>query len=159
MNYFDLVLGFLLVSSFIYGMIKGLARQVFSLAALFLGVYCAFKFSNFAGHFISKWLNTNEIWTSGIAFFCTFISVLVGVTLVGRIAEKLISFATLGFFNHLLGGILGVIKITLVVCVLLSIAELINLRYAFLPKEQLEASFLYQPLKDVGNCIFPYLQW
>ena len=159
MNYFDFVFGIVLAAAFIFGCIKGLVRQVFSIIALFLGVYCAFKFSDFVGHYISQWLNANKMWTSGIAFTITFLFVIIGVVFIGKLAERFISFAALGFFNRFFGGIFGMAKIIFITCILLYIVAILNGKYSFFSTKELESSLCYSPLKDIGNYIFPYLHW
>ncbi len=159
MTYIDLIFGVILIAAFVFGLIKGLVRQIFSLAALFLGVYCAFKFSGFVGSYISGWLNTNEIWISSVAFLITFILVLIGVVLIGKLAERFVSFAALGFFNRLFGGIFGMAKIILIACVVLFVAESLNSKYPLFSSDKLEASLCYKPLKTIENFIFPYLHW
>ena len=159
MNYFDFTFGIILVSAFVFGVVKGIVRQLFSIIALFLGVYCAFKFSGFVGYYISQWLPSDEVYTKAIAFTVIFLFVIIGVIFTGRLAERFISFAALGFFNRFLGGIFAMAKIIFISCVLLYIAEKLNSKHSFFNPKDMQASFCYKPLKEVGDYIFPYLHW
>ena len=106
-------------SGFYFGIMKGIIRQFFGLLALFLGMYCAFKFSQWTGTYIAQWFHTGKAVTQGIAFALTLIIVVVALILVGRFATRLISLAALGFVDKILGELFGILKIA---CILLRIA-------------------------------------
>jgi membrane protein required for colicin V production len=156
MAIFDIIILLILITAFIFGLIKGIIRQVFGLLALFLGVYCAFKFSHWAGGYIAEWFHTSETLTQGLAFALTFAAVVVVVMLVGRFAERLISLAALGFANKILGGIFGLFKFACILCVLLYIAEHFDAQLHFIP-ENIKQSFSFQFFDVIIKMAFPYL--
>jgi membrane protein required for colicin V production len=156
MTIFDIIIVLILVAAFIFGVIKGIIRQVFGLLALFLGVYCAFKFSYWAGGYIAQWFHTSEALTQGLAFALTFAVVVVAVILIGRFAERLISLAALGFVNKILGGLFGLFKFVCILCVLLYIAEHFDAQLHFIP-ENIKQSFSFQFLDAITKMAFPYL--
>jgi len=154
---FDIIILLILVAAFIFGIKKGIIRQVFGLLALFLGVYCAFKFSYWVGGYIIQWFNTGEQLTQGIAFALTFAVVVVVVMLFGRFVARLISFAALGFVDKILGGIFGLLKFTCILCVLFYIVQHFDAQLHFLP-EDIKQSLSFQYLDTITKTVFPYLQ-
>ncbi|MCL2098523.1 MAG: CvpA family protein [Bacteroidales bacterium] len=157
MSIFDIIILLILVAAFIFGMMKGIVRQVFGLLALFLGVYCAFKFSYWAGGYIAQWFHTGEALTRGLAFTVTFTVVVVAVILFGKFVARLINLAALGIFDKILGGIFGALKFACILCVLLYIAQHFDTQFHFLSSE-IKHSFFYQFFDTLTKMSFPYLQ-
>ncbi len=153
----DIIIIVLLASAAIFGAMKGIIRQVFGLLALFLGVYCAFKFSSWAAHYIAMWLHTGEQLTRILAFSVTFIAVMIAVILIGRLIARLASLAALGVIDKILGSVFSVFKVMCILCVLLYIVQHFNGQFHFL-RENITASFSYTFLNKVLQAVFPYLQ-
>jgi membrane protein required for colicin V production len=153
MNYIDIIIGVLLLISVVAGWRQGLVRQVFGILALLLGVFCAYKFSGFTAHHLSKWFAMNEAVTNAVAFAVTFIAVLFLVILIGRIADKFIKMVALGLVNRLLGAVLCALKAVLIISICLIILRSFDL----LPAEKVRDSFFYHPLESIGNTVFPYI--
>ncbi|MDR0738389.1 MAG: CvpA family protein [Prevotellaceae bacterium] len=153
---FDIAIAIVLLVAFIAGVRKGIIRQLFGLAALLLGVYGAFKFSHVAGHYLSEWFKISGPFVQGISFVVVFILILFLVIFVGRIAAKLISLATLGGVDKILGGVFSVLKIVCILCVLQFIAQFFNAQFHFL-SASVETSFFYRFFDTVCRFVFPYL--
>jgi membrane protein required for colicin V production len=153
----DIIILLILAAAFIFGVMKGIIRQVFGLLALFLGVYCAFKFSHWAGTYIAEWFHTSEALTQGIAFALTFIVVVVTVLVFGRFAARLASFAALGLIDKILGGVFALLKFSCILCVLLYIVQRFDAQFHFLSTE-IKQSFFFQFFDTVTKTAFPYLQ-
>jgi membrane protein required for colicin V production len=156
MAIFDIIVLLVFAAAFIFGVVKGIIRQVFGLLALFLGVYCAFKFSFWVGHYITQWFHTNEAFTKGIAFTLTFIIVMIAVILVGRFAARLISFAALGFVDKFFGGLFALLKVACILCVILYIVQHFDAQFHFLP-EYIKQSLSFQYIDAITTKVFPYL--
>jgi membrane protein required for colicin V production len=153
---FDIVIALILLVAFITGVRKGIIRQVFGLAALWLGVYGAFGFSHLAGYYFSEWFNISSRFAQGIAFVAIFILILFLVTLIGRLAAKLISLAMLGGVDKILGGVFSVLKMTCILCVLQFIVQFFNAQFHFL-SASVETSFFYRLFDTICDFVFPYL--
>jgi membrane protein required for colicin V production len=153
MNYIDIIIGLLLLVGIISGWRQGFVRQLFGLLALILGVYCAYRFSHFAAHYIVKWFHWSASVTSSVAFVITFVIVLIGVFFVGRVANRFIKLIALGTLNSFLGALLSLCKWVLVLSVCLVIIH----SFISLPDSQVGGSFFFHFLEKVGNTVFPYL--
>ncbi|MDR3133201.1 MAG: CvpA family protein [Prevotellaceae bacterium] len=154
MNYFDIIIGVLLLVSLVVGWRQGLVRQVFGLLALLLGVFCAYKFSGYTAYYLSKWFALDKAVINAVAFGITFIAVLFLVILAGRVADKFIKMVALGLVNRLLGAVLCVLKVALIISVCLVILK----SFDILPEKKARDSCLYHPLESAGATVFPYLQ-
>ena len=156
MAIFDIIILLILVAALIFGIKKGIIRQVFGLLALFLGVYCSFKFSYWAGSYIAQWFHTGEALTQGIAFAITFTVVVLAVILFGKFVARLISLAALGIFDRILGGIFSILKFACILCVLFYIVEHFDAQFHFL-SEEIKQSFSFRFFDAITKMAFPYL--
>lgn len=155
MNTFDIIIAVLLLFGFIRGIFKGLFVEIASLVALIGGVYGAMHFSYYASDFLNKQLDWDEHYISLTAFALTFIGIVVIVSLAGKILTKIASFAALGILNRILGGVFGFLKIAFILSVVLSFFMKMNNAIPFVNKEEMKASVLIEPVKNVAPMIFP----
>ncbi|MDR0660641.1 MAG: CvpA family protein [Prevotellaceae bacterium] len=157
MNIIDLVILAILIWSIVSGFSKGFVVQVFSLAALFIGVYCAYKLSGFVAGFISESLSTDPTFTDIIAFTITLVGVWILIYMLGKIVHQIVQTVMLGLVNRILGAAFAFLKITLILSILFIVFENLNTGMKMVSQETIDKSFTYKPLKKVGVFIFPYL--
>jgi Uncharacterized membrane protein, required for colicin V production len=158
MNYIDAIILVILLVAAIIGLKKGFVRQLFGLAALFIGVFCAYHFSSFAAGYIVKWFHPGENLTQILAFIVTFLAVLLLIVFLGRLVEGLLRITALGLFNRILGLVFSVAKNALILSILIYLLEALDALWSFLPRETCESSLLYGPFSDWATALFPYLK-
>ena len=155
MSVIDIVLGALILFGLVRGFMKGLFVEVASLISLIAGVYGSIHFSNFAADFLHSKVEWNEKTINITAFAITFVIIVLAIALAGKALTKLADFAALGIINKFLGGVFGALKIGLILSVVLIIFDRMNSTIPFADDEDLEASVLYKPVKDLVPMIFP----
>lgn len=155
MNVFDIVIAALLVFAFVRGLMKGFFIEVASLIALVGGVWGAIHFSHFAGDLLEERVDWEENYIALTAFAITFVAIVIGVSLLGRMLTKMADLAALGLINKLFGGVFALLKSVVILSVIFVFFSKINTTVPFLGEETLEKSILYQPVKDIVPTIFP----
>ncbi len=110
-NPIDLILGLLLGFGFIQGFRKGFLVEVASLAALLLGLWGAFLFSDWVQSLMSSYFTINPILSNAMAYFIVFVGIVVAISWVAKAITKVINMVSLGLLNRFLGSILGGVKI------------------------------------------------
>jgi membrane protein required for colicin V production len=158
MSFFDIILGGLLCYSLYKGIRNGLFVELASLLSLILGIYIAIKFSSVIRNILSGWVHWNPNTIQVIAFILTFIVVVVGVYLMGKLLTNVADFAFLGWINSLGGGIFRLLKTILIVSVFFTIFEKINYHNYLAKKETLDKSLFYNPIQKVAGFIFPSIE-
>jgi membrane protein required for colicin V production len=73
------------------------------------------------------------------------------------LADKVVNAASLGFVNRLFGIVFGLLKSVLIMSVLFTVLNAIDVRRSFLPKETIEQSRFYNPISDIAPAIFPII--
>ena len=99
----------ILVGGFI-GYRQGFLMELFSFAALILGVLGAFKLLGYAIVWLSDQFNINETILPYVAFAVVFIAILIAVKLIGKIIKVSIDKTFLGRVDQVAGAALGVLK-------------------------------------------------
>lgn len=146
-----IVLGFGLVKGFF----KGLFVELASLIGLVAGVYGAYYFSGYCANFLREHFNWNEDYLQISAFALTFLLILLSIIVAGKALTKLADFAALGLLNKFLGGLFGLLKMTVIIGVLIMLFALINSNLVLVEEKTLQTSIFYEPIKAIASNIFP----
>ena len=102
----DVVFAILVVLAVIKGYQRGLIMGLFSLVAVIIGLAAALKLSTVVAGYIGKAVKVTEEWLPLISFIVVFVIVLLLIRLAGKLVEKTIQVAMLGWLNRLAGAIL-----------------------------------------------------
>ena len=139
----DIICGILLLYGVWRGWSKGVIVQLSGIIGLFLGGYLAWHYSEPVG----RWIGAEDM-----------LGQVAGFLILGRMLRGMFRFAGLGVFDHLGGLLLGGIKVALLLYVLINTYESANQVRHWTSNKGIEQSFLYKPIKEVGELAFPYLQ-
>jgi len=154
----DLILGGFLLYGFVKGIWKGLFTELASLLSLLLGLFIAIKFSGFTAGLLQGIYTGNPKYIAIAAFGITFIAVVAGVIVLGKVFTSLASLASLGIVNRILGGVFGLIKTALILSVSLNFFLKINNTGLLAKEETLQNSVFFYPVLQISETIFPVLQ-
>jgi len=157
MNYIDLILFLPFIYGVYRGFTKGLIYEAATLAALILGVYGAFKFSNFTTDFIVNNFGATGENLPWISFAITFVLIVIVVHLIAKVLTTVLKAVALGFINQFLGIIFSIFKIAFILSVVLVIFDPITKNSNVVSEESKSKSLLYYPIKKIAPSLFPYL--
>lgn len=157
MNYFDIIVGILLIFALVKGFKNGLIIEFASLAALVLGVFGAIKFSALTQEWLIRYWQNDYI--NIVAFFITFILIVIVVHLLAKLLDSLVKAVALGVINRVLGAAFALLKYGFILSVLLAVFASFDKTWDLIPQKTKESSFLYQPLSNFAPKIFPYLNF
>ncbi|MDX9904426.1 MAG: CvpA family protein [Bacteroidales bacterium] len=158
MNWIDFVIIALLAFGLIQGFINGLIIEIAELAALVLGIWGAIHFSGWTAGKLSGWFDMQSSWTGIVAFAVTFIAIVIGVYLLGKLLDTLLKAMALGFVVKSLGAVFGVLKAALILSVIFVFLNSIDEKRHFLPSSTISKSILYNPIADLVPAIFPLVE-
>ena len=136
------------------GLVKGLVKQVASLAGLVCGLLVGRAFYMPVGGFFVKIFKLSVEASHITAFVLILILVPLLFSLVGWLLSKLLSAISLGWINRLLGGLVGVLKFALLAGVIITGIEIFDQRDSLIAEEQKEASVLYYPIYEATGIFF-----
>ena len=140
------------------GFQHGLIIEVFTLLALFVGIYAGIHFSDYT----SKWLRENFSWESdylpAIAFTLTFLGVGAMVYFAGKMIEQAAKVTALSPANKFFGVLFALLKMTYFLSVFIVLLESYDDKGHFIPLKMKEESLLYKPISNVSTALTPALK-
>lgn len=152
MDFIDIVLAGLLG----YSAYKGLKNELFvelaSLISFFIGIYIAVKFSYVVGTFIGESKSAKVA-----AFVITLIGVIIGIHLLAKVFSGIANFVFLGWLNKLGGAFFAILKTTLLLGIVLSLFQKVNINDALVSKETQEKSLFFNPILKTSEFMLPVL--
>lgn len=149
MNALDIAV-FVLVGLLVFnGVRKGIIISLATLIGLLLGLYAAIHFSNYTTKFLTEHFQASASWLPILSFTITFMVVIFLVILIGKVIEKMVSIAGMGLLNHLLGGVLGLIKGIIFVSVVLFIITSFDVKERLITPKVKKESLVYQQFAKV----------
>lgn len=155
MGFIDIVLAALLVFGLIKGLRNGLFVEFASLIAFFVGIYAAIKFSYVVKALLEPHVSWSPKTIQVTAFVLTLIVVVVTVHLLAKIFTGIADFAFLGWLNTVGGGLFATIKTILLLGIVLSLFQKVNLNNMMLSKETQENSLLFNPILTTSEVLLP----
>jgi len=152
MNWLDLVLAAIIAISVGTGIWKGFFRLSIGLAATVISILLACWFYGLAASFYTPYLKQTSL-----ANFLGFITILVGVQLLGLLLAKILSMAMktagLGWLDRLLGGVFGLVRAILIT----SVFVMILTAFSWSPQPTAVAESYLAPYVMEGARIIVYL--
>ncbi|MHB9142751.1 MAG: CvpA family protein [Paludibacter sp.] len=154
MNSLDLILLIPIALGFVFGLFKGLIRELASLAAIVLGIYGAKLLTPMVSDFLTSKFDFSSKTSQPIAFLLIFLVIGIGLLFLAKILDKIFEAMYLGGLNKLLGGLFGGLKFALIVSVLLNVFNALDSRFSILSAETKENSIGYKPLMKLGPTLW-----
>ena len=140
MSPFDYFILTVLIASSIYGVYRGLIKEILSLTGLVLSFYLASNFDNSLANLIPIENKSDFLIIS--AFILIFVSTLILTSLLIKIISKALKFAGLTILNRFFGFIFGMARGLVVVLVILYLNQLIPFINLIDPAESTLIPFL-----------------
>lgn len=158
MNFIDILIIVPVIYAGYKGFKHGLIIEVFTLLALFVGLYAGIHFSDF----IAEYLKTTFSWDSEylpiVSFTLIFLGIGAMVFFAGKTIEQMVKVVHLTPLNKFFGVFFAVLKMLYIVSVILVIAESYDEKGDFFPEEKKESSLLYSPVKGISTTTIPGME-
>ena len=152
---FLIVLGIGLVM----GIIKGAIMQMATLVGIVLGIYLAYLFYKpFAAILVNSFHFSNQV-AVPVAFLILFVAGGIGLYIVGWLLAKIFKAASLSWFDRLAGGVLGMLKMALVLGIFLNLYTSAHDKITGKETEKSSHSMLYNSIKELPNMILPLIDF
>jgi len=149
---FDILFVIFVGGGFWWGYQKGIIYSVFSLAAYFIGIIVALKFSYIAVKFLHTSLSLGPQALAIIAFILMFLLIVLLVRGVAWALEEILKSFSLNMINQLIGGVIFSLISVYVLCVMI---WLLN-RWNVFPDHQKMTSHVYPYIANLGPTVVDY---
>lgn len=109
MNLLDGIFLIIIVASSLYGVFKGLIKEVISILAIIVGLIVSSRLYDKASPLVTA-RGVNEQVSAILSFFLLFVIVFIALILLGKLLHKLVHASFLGWLNRLGGVGFGLIR-------------------------------------------------
>ncbi|MCD7976719.1 MAG: CvpA family protein [Tannerellaceae bacterium] len=156
MNWLDILILCLAGIGFMKGLFDGVIKQVVSLIALVVAVFFCGKGAVWLRDYIAAldWIPAE--WVTVASYVAAFLLIMIVVMLAGEIVHRVIGVTPLSPFNHVAGGLFGLVLAVLFMSLLLNRLELADRTVAVIPAETKIESRFYFPVKEILPTIYPH---
>jgi membrane protein required for colicin V production len=141
----DAIFVFILGLAVFKGLRKGFVMAIFSMVSFIIGIALAIKLSAVTASYLHQETNIQAKWLPAIAFVIILIATIILINLGGKIIEKGLDLALLGWANKIMGAIFFVV----LYCLLLSSAIFYLEKMHILTDKKLDASICYPYIKPI----------
>lgn len=156
-NFLDIIIIIPLLLFAWQGYKKGFIIEVATLAALILGLFFAFYFSDYAANLLNEYFTIDEKYIAALSFIVTFIVVVIAIIAIGKILQKLIDIILLGFLNRAAGAVFGIIKGALILSILLLIINYFDTNQNLIKEEYKDNSIFYEHVASFAPKLYDWL--
>ena len=151
MSPFDYFILTLLIVSSVYGVYRGLIKEVLSLTGLVLSFYLASNFDNLLASIVPIENKSDFLIIS--AFILIFVSTLILTSILIKLISKILKLAGLSIVNRFFGFVFGIARGLVIVLVILYLNQLIPFINLIDPAE----SLLIPLLDPIFSFVLEYL--
>jgi membrane protein required for colicin V production len=127
-NWIDLLSLAILALFFISGLIKGLIREVMTLAGVILSFFAALHLAGLAAPWIEKWVVLPPKLSLFAGFLLVFVALLVVFHILGYVIYRVVRATPLTFLDRLAGGVFGLCKGSLIIFLVLLVLSIVPMR-------------------------------
>ncbi len=145
MNSLDVFILLPLALGFIFGLFRGLIRELASFLALVLGIYGAQYTAPQLTALVGAFFELSPKIASVLSYLLSFVVLAFLLLLLARWVDKLLALSVLGLANKLIGALFGALKLALLVSLLLNVANFFDWNFSVFSAENRKASFAYTP--------------
>lgn len=159
MNVIDIIVLVLLLISAISGFIKGFILSIASFIGFFLGIIVSFRLAGTVQEILMAVTGSEGRYLYFAGFLLCFALVVALVHLVGKVIEKAVKMAALGFLNRIAGAVFGALRSLLVLSALIYALSYIDPQDRLITPEQQDSSLFYQPLEKILPAFLPFIRY
>ena len=157
MNWFDILVGILLLIAFINGYRKGLIMQLVGLATIILAAIFGGRLAEKILPEIHRLLELSPNTARVLSFVLAFALIAIVLSLIGRLLQKFIDVVLLSFVNRLLGSVIAMATMMLFLSILLNLVLMLDRNETVIDRKTRQESFFFERVEAVVPAIIPYL--
>jgi membrane protein required for colicin V production len=109
LNWIDVLLGIVIVTSVLTAFGAGFARAGVGFVAMIVGLFAGFWFYGIVGFYVMDYVSSRAI-ANLIGFFVIFFGVLIVGAVVGMLLARFFKWVGLSWLDRLLGGACGLVR-------------------------------------------------
>jgi membrane protein required for colicin V production len=151
MNGIDIAILVVLCGFLLKGLLRGLFKEVCSLAGLFVGAFLAFRYHGPLADALLEQADIPAQIAVAICFTVLFLATMEFFMVLGFLLSRFVKLLFLGGFNRLIGGVFGLSQGVLLLAVVLFALSLRPLPWGM--DSMMKGAYLAPPFVDLGDAV------
>lgn len=158
MNYIDFIIVLVVLVGALYGLIKGVFRQLGSLGGFVAGILVARFFGRSFGSLLQQMFDLPTGVSRIIAYSLLFLVVYLVCLQLMKLIHHLSHQVALGWLDRLGGALFGAVKYLVILSILLNLVHIVDRKIRLLPAHEVATSQCYQYTLRVAPALFAIAQ-
>ena len=158
MNYIDFIIVLIVLIGALYGLIKGVFRQLGSLGGFVAGVLVSRLFGGSFASLLQQMFDlpagVSRIAAYSLLFLLVYLICLQLMRLIHHISQQV----ALGWLDRLAGALFGALKDLVIFSILLNLVHIIDPKVRMLPAREVSTSHLYGYALRIAPALFAIAQ-
>jgi membrane protein required for colicin V production len=126
---------------------QGLFIGILSILAFFIGIILAFRFMNWGAELLADKVESLTFMLPFVAFILIFLAVTITIRILAYIIKKALDLTILGTFDSFAGAILGILKWSIMISLLIWVANSFEFQ---VPEEMKKGAVVYPVIVPVA---------
>jgi len=157
-SYLDLLLLIPIGLAIWRGWRNGFVMEVFSMLALFVGLYAGVHLSDWMSNFLREKFEMGGSNLPIVSFVVVLVLVFVGLFFLGKLITQTVSAGGAERWNQIGGAFFSLTKTLLFLSILFVLFNALDRKYGWLPNKQKEHSYFYEPIYNFSLFILPSME-
>jgi membrane protein required for colicin V production len=157
-SYLDLILLLPIGFALWKGWKNGFVMEVFSMLALFVGIYAGVHLSDWMASFLHDKMDVQSENLPIISFVIVFLLVLIGLFFLGKLITQSVSAGGAEKWNQFGGAFFSLTKTLLFLSITFVLFNALDRKYAWLPNQQKQKSYFYEPIYNFSLFLLPAVE-
>ena len=158
MEIIDIIILVLIGIGVIHGLMKGFLKQLAAIVGLVAGLLVARALFGVVAEHLVVAFGTSVTIAQILSFILIWVIVPLLCIMIASVLTKALDAINLGWLNRLLGGLLGAIKVLLLIGLAVHVLEYLDPKSEIISETKKEESALYGPVKEFTDVFFPVLK-
>lgn len=157
-SYIDIVLVIILALAGWRGWKNGFVMELFSLLAIFVGIYAGLRLSDWFTNMLRDHMDVNTPYMPLLSFVSIMVLVIIGLWFLAKLITKTVKAGGAEKWNQIGGVVFALAKTVLSLSVVFLVFHSLDSRAGIIPDEQKQKSYLYQPIYDFSLFVLPSIK-
>ncbi|MBR5843876.1 MAG: CvpA family protein [Bacteroidaceae bacterium] len=158
MEVIDIIMLGLVVLMTIWGMVRGIVRQVGDVAALLLGVICTYIWSKDITALLFERTGWSLLVCEMVSYAGLFFVIYTAIRIVSGFLKSITRLVRLGWIDSIAGGLFGAFKTILFVSLALNLAMLVTKDAKVWKSPTLTKAICYETVRDFAPKVLNFVE-
>jgi len=157
-SYIDILIVIILLLAIWRGWKNGFVMELFSMLAIFVGIYAGIHLSDWFTVFMRNRMDTTTPYMPIISFISVMILVIIVIYLLGKLLTKTLKAGGAETWNQIGGAFFSLSKTILTLSVMFIVFHSFDQKTGLIPQEQKDKSIFYSPIYKFSMVVLPRMK-